>query len=189
MVSDFDSCTLFYPQNQAFIRGESNLPERLRLVDGIYRAFQMPILFVIGLILIPFSLAKGIIELAKAVNIWNLPQVAVLIQFGGFGVIGLATLNLLSIFYSSVLFNWVETIWAKHRASTILKNGGEVIDGWVLNVKEDLDKDWCIEFKISQELDSNVYSTLIPYLPDHLSHLKNGSALKFLRHDSQLFML
>ena len=85
MVSGFDSRVLFYPQNQAFIRGESNLPERLRIVDGVYRAFQMPILFVTGLILIPFSLASGLIELAKALNIWNLPQVAVLIQFAGFG--------------------------------------------------------------------------------------------------------
>ncbi|WP_103669174.1 hypothetical protein [Pseudanabaena sp. BC1403] len=189
MVSGFDSRVLFYPQNQAFIRGESNLPERLRIVDGIYRAFQMPILFVIGLILIPFSLASGLIELAKALNIWNLPQVAVLIQFAGFGVMGLATLNLLSIFYNPVLFNWVETIWAKHRASTILKNGGEVIDGWVLNVKEDLDKDWCIEFKISHELTADIYSITMPYLPDHLSHVKNGSVLKLIRHNSRLFML
>jgi hypothetical protein len=113
----------------------------------------------------------------------------VLIQFAGFGVMGLATLNLLSIFYSSVLFNWVETIWAKHRASTILKNGGEVIDGWVLNVKEDLDKDWCIEFKISHELTADIYSITMPYLPYHLSHVKNGSVLKLIRHNSRLFML
>jgi hypothetical protein len=189
MVNRFTSCTLFYPQNQAFIRGESRLPERLMIVDGAYRAFQMPLLFLIGLTLSPFILAQGLIELAKVVNIWNLSQVATLIQFAGFGMGGLATLNLLSVFFNPVLFKWVETIWAKHRASKILQNGGEVIDGWVFNVKEDSDKDWCIEFKISQESTANVYSITIPYLPDHLSHLQNGSVLKFLRDNSYLFML
>ncbi len=189
MVSGFDSLILFYPQNQAFIRGESSLPERLMVVDGVYRAFQMPILFMIGLILIPFILAQGLIELAKAVNIWNLPQVAVLIQFAGFGMSGLAILNLLSLFVNPVLFKLAETMWAKHRASTILKNGGEVIDGWVFNIKEDPEKDWCIEFKISPELTADIYSITMPYLPDHLSHVKNESVLKLFRHNSRLFML
>lgn len=193
MVNRFTSYTLFYPQNQAFIRGESRLPERLMIVDGGYRAFQMPLLFLIGLILSPFILAQGLIELAKVVNIWNLSQVARLIQFAGFGMGGFATLNLLSVFFNPVLFKWVETIWAKHRASKILQNGGEVIDGWVFNVKEDPDPDgcidWCIEFKISQESTANVYSIRIRYLPDHLSHLQNGSVLKFLRDNSYLFML
>ncbi|MBD2179141.1 hypothetical protein H6F42_19640 [Pseudanabaena sp. FACHB-1998] len=189
MIPRFDSYTLFYPQNQAFIRGESPLPEGLMIVDGIYRAFQMPILFVIGIIFIPFALAQGLIQLAKVVNIRNLPQVAMLIQFAGFGVSGLAVLNLLSIFSNPVLFKWMERLWAKHRASKIIQNGGEVIDGWVFSVKEDSDKDWCIEFKTSQESTANLYSIKIPYLPDHLSHLENGSALKFLRNNNCLFML
>jgi hypothetical protein len=63
------------------------------------------------------------------------------IEFAGFGMIGLALLNLLSTFSNPVLFKWIETIWAKHRAVKIIQNGGEVIDGWVSNVREDSDKD------------------------------------------------
>jgi len=189
MVNKFDSCTLFYPQKQAFIQGESRLPERLRIVDGVYRAFQMPILLVMGLMFSPFLLAKGLIELAKVLNIWNLPEVAMLIQFAGFGMSGLAMLNVLSFFFNPVLFIWIETIWAKHGASKILQNDGELIDGWVFNVKEDRDKDWCIEFKISQKPTANIYSITIPYVPAHLSHLENGSVLKFLRDNGHLFML
>jgi hypothetical protein len=111
------------------------------IVDGAYRAFQMPLLFTIGIILFPFILAQGLILLAKVVSIWNLPQVAMWIEFAGFGMIGLALLNLLSTFSNPVLFKWIETIWAKHRAVKIIQNGGEVIDGWVSNVREDSDKD------------------------------------------------
>ena len=189
MVNKSNSYTLFYPQNQAFISGESRLPKRLMIVDGTYRAFQMPILFLIGLILSPFILAQGLIELAKLVKIWNLPNFAMSLQFAGFGMGGLATLNLLSIFSNPVLFTWLETIWAKHRASMILQNGCEVIDGWVFNVHEDSDKDWRIEFKLSQESTADVYDITIPHLPDHLSHLENGSGLKFLRDNRYLFML
>lgn len=181
MNNKLASYTLFYPQNQAFIRGASSLPERLMIIDGAYRAFQMPLLLMIGLILMPFILAQALIGLAKISKISPLSQVAILIQLAGFGMIGLATLNVLSVFFNPVLFQWVERIWIRNRASQILQNGGEVIDGWVLSVNQDSDQDWRIEFKLCLESDSNVYSITIPYLPASFSQLENGSVLKFLR--------
>jgi hypothetical protein len=189
MIDKSNSFILFYPQNQSFVIGESRLPERLMIVDGAYRAFQMPLLFTIGIILFPFILAQGLILLAKVVSIWNLPQVAMWIEFAGFGMIGLALLNFLSIYSNPVLFKWIETIWAKHRAVKIIQNGGEVIDGWVSNVREDSDKDWLIEFKISQEATTKIYSITMPYLPNHLSNLESGSILKLLRKNNYLYML
>ncbi|MEI6427422.1 MAG: hypothetical protein WCO45_03390 [Pseudanabaena sp. ELA607] len=181
MNNKLASYTLFYPQNQAFIRGASSLPERLMIIDGAYRAFQMPLLLMIGLILMPFILAQALIGLAKILKIPPLSQVAILIQLAGFGMIGLAALNVLSVFFNPVLFQWVERIWIRNRASQILQNGGEVIDGWVLSVNQDSDQDWRIEFKLCLESDSNVYSITIPYLPASFSQLENGSVLKFLR--------
>lgn len=181
MNNKLASYTLFYPQNQAFIRGASSLPERLMIIDGAYRAFQMPLLLMIGLILMPFILAQALIGLAKISKISPLSQVAILIQLAGFGMIGLAALNVLSVFFNPVLFQWVERIWIRNRASQILQNGGEVIDGWVLSVNQDSDQDWRIEFKLCLESDSNVYSITIPYLPASFSQLENGSVLKFLR--------
>lgn len=132
MTNKFNSFTLFYPQNQAFICGESHLPECLMTVDGGYRAFQMPLSWLLGIIFFPFILFPGTIELARAINIWGLPQIARLIQFAGFGICSLAALNLLSVFFNPVLFKWIEKLWAKRRASDIIQHGGEVVDGWSL---------------------------------------------------------
>ena len=189
MTRGFNSFTLFYPQNQAFICSESHLPERLMIVDGTYRAFQIPHSWLVSIILIPFILAWVLMQLAKLMSIWNLPEFARLTQFMGYAIGGLGTLNLLSVFFKPLLFQWLESLWTKRRATYILQNGGKVIDGWVINVSQDSDKDWCIEFKISQDSDAKLYMLTRPFLPDHLYDLENGSILKLLRYKGCLYML
>ncbi|HAN75959.1 MAG TPA: hypothetical protein DCQ51_09460 [Planktothrix sp. UBA8407] len=190
MIHKSNSFTLFYPQNQAFIFGESHLPECLMIVDGAYRAFQMPLSWLLGIIFIPLILVPGFfIELEKAINIWGLPQIARLIRFTGSAIGGLAALNLLSVFFNPVLFKLIERLWAKRRASYIIQHGGEVVDAWVFSVKEDSDRDWRIEFKMSQDSYAEVYGIIVPSLPDHLSNLEHGSILKVLRYKNYLYIL
>jgi hypothetical protein len=110
-------------------------------------------------------------------------------KFTGYVIGSLGLLNALSIFFKPVLFLWFEKLWAKHKTAYILKNGGKVIDGWVVNLHQDWDKDWCIEFKISQNSEAKVYSFIRSCLPDHLSDLDRVPILKVLKYKKNVYVL